>query len=369
MMQSSPWILAWGAERPHGRKSFPRQERMNRGSLNLFAPSPGLPLFTPAKKTSKESFASPSSVISCAQAPSLNSSSEEAKIAPSIVTTSHQEESSSDKAAAPRAPALSSPSTGVVWSQESRECSYSSSRRGKYINQESSATREFPTLGRRRVLVTPRPQHGEGLKIFKNPTAAHQSIQVVNITPAYRDPTTMSTPRSGLRCVSRTPSCPSEIKEVIEYKGASQQLTGNTLQVPIGQAVKKWQKNIPRNSSNLEKFLQAVRNRCEERAKGVTQFYVLLCRNMIGGSTPSTPRVETSQLWELDQPPIPNKLTLIRCLEQLVSLTSISISLVELATLIWGSSVLQEENGSKMDEEDLQNHLVSYVDFSNAFRK
>lgn len=367
-MQTSLLILPSDPERPHGRKTFPGQERINRGSLNLFAPFPAALCATLSKKTPKECGSSPLSALSHTKDFLSNPNPEEEKAIQSTFDSLAPGNHPSALAEGSLSPSLSFPRTDIPSPEESH--TYGGAfvtKRGKYINQESSATREFPTRGRRRVPVAFRLQHGEGLKNVKNASAAHQNIQVVNITPAYLDPTNIPTPRVGLRCVSHISSGPSQMQEVLEYKGASEQLRGKTLQVPVGKAVAKWQKSMPPSPGSPQKFLQAVKNRCAERAKGITQFYVLLCRNLIGGSTPSTPRVQASRLWEIDVPLTPSTLTLLRCRDQLVSLTSISISLTELATLIWGGVALVEQNDRNEEDEELKNRLVSYVDFSNAF--
>lgn len=369
IMHAPLWSVSSDLERPHGRKSFPRQESFHRGSLNLFSPAPRLSSVPPAEKVVIRSTSPPANFSSCPQKPSISPLPNSERV--DFSTPSFYPGSCSSKVPKePVVPKLSFPSTGTVFVTESqRDGSTVIPRRGHYTNQESTTTKEFLTVGRRRFVVKPKLQHGEGIKFFRNAPAALQNIQVVNITNAYKDPVNISTPRLGIRCRQPSLNCSSEMRETMEYKGTSEQLRGMTLQVPIGVTVKKCQKRTPAGCSSSEIFLEAVRDHCEQRARGVTQFYVSLCRDVIGASTPSTPRVQKPRLWELEEPPTPNTLTLLRCRDQLVSLTSISISLRELASLIWDASTLKKQDGSFLEEADLENRLISYVEFSSAFSK
>lgn len=369
-MQAALWSVSPDSERPHGRKTFPRQESFHRGSLNIFSSAPNLLSVPPAKKVEIRSTSPPASFASCPQKSSISPPPSSGRVDLSTPSSFFPVSYSSKVSEEPVVPKLSRPSTGNVFVVNYQgDSSTDTPRRGHYNNQESTATKEFLTGGRRRFDAKPKLQHGEGIKYFRDAPASLQNIQVVNITSAYKDPVNISTPRLGIRCRQQSLNCSSEMRETMEYKGTSEQLRGMTLQVPIGVTVKKWQKSPPAGCSNTEKFLQAVRDHCEHRARGVTQFYVSLCRDVIGASTTSTPRVQKPRLWELEEPPIPNTLTLLRCRDQLVSLTSISISLRELASLIWDLSTLKKQDGSLLEEEDLENRLISYVEFSSAFCK
>lgn len=236
------------------------------------------------------------------------------------------------------------------------------------MNKETTSTREFPVRGLKKVAVTPHVEPPHGVKFFRTASATQQNVQVVNITNAYKDPTQMPTPRQGLRCVRRSASCASEMRDIMEYKATPQQLRGETLQVPVGIPLKEVERHAPIDYSNLEKFSQAVRDHCQQRARGVTQFYVSLCRDMVGGSTPSTPRGVTPRPWSLEQEPETHSLTLRRCRDQLVALTCIPVTLREIGSLMWDLSAIKLPEGQPpLSDEDLADVKVTYTDFSTAF--
>lgn len=272
--------------------------------------------------------------------------------------------------AAPASRAVASSTSHVVGPQtshnRSREGGENIIGKKRYNpNEESSKTQEFPHKGIRLVPPKERIESPQGLKMFNRSQVAKQSIQVVNISPAYKDPALMVTPRSGIRCVQRPSTAAEPVKDALQYVAAPEQLRGEVLQIPVGVPIIEDVKHSPFTYSRLEKFTQAVRDHCHQRARGITQFYVSLCRNMIGGTTPSTPRITAPRLWELERPPEIHSLTLLRCRDQLVSLTSISVSPEELAALIWGKDeVARMKENSDLSLDDKQ---VSYREFSSVF--
>eukprot|EP00796_Vickermania_ingenoplastis_P004353 gene4353-3167_t len=240
-----------------------------------------------------------------------------------------------------------------------------SGRRAHYTNQESTATQEFPCRGLRRVVVPPRAETPHGLKSFHHAAAAQQHVQVVNITSAYKDPTQMGKLRVGVRCSQ--PNDTAEMKDIMEYRVTPEQLRGETLQIPVGVPITEEGRHAAIRYSTLEKFCQAVRDHCQQRAKGLTQFYVCLCRDMIGHSTSSTPRVGAPPPWSLEAAPETRSLSLLRCRDQLVALTSISVALEDIAILMWGPATLRTESGEVVSEADLGQRAVPYTDFAAAF--
>lgn len=300
---SSVWPYSSDRQPPHGRRVFPR----NAKELNIFSPSYYL--------------------VSSSQTPS----------AVSIDSTAEPGE---------------------------RRSNSQPGRRGHYTNVESTATREFASRGVRRVPQTPRAESAHGVRSFPRAEVAAQHIQVVNITKDYKDPMKMVSPRPGLRCSSARSV--SHMKDILEYRSVPEQMRGEAIQVPVGVSVMGEAARHARvNYSDLEKFCQAVRDHCRQRTKGITQFYVLLCRNMVGRTTASTPPIVPT-IWELEKPPEIRHLTLLRCRDQLVSLTCIPVTLRDLAIHIWGPSSVQEEDKEVPDKE-LETKQILFTDFANAF--
>ncbi|CAJ1026513.1 hypothetical protein NXY56_003253 [Leishmania guyanensis] len=68
-------------------------------------------------------------------------------------------------------------------------------------NKESTRTREFPVNGLRRVSLPQRSETPHGIRHIRDATGAQQHVQVVNITDAYRDPMQMGPQRTGVKCM------------------------------------------------------------------------------------------------------------------------------------------------------------------------
>ncbi|KPA79028.1 putative mitochondrial hypothetical protein [Leptomonas pyrrhocoris] len=299
-----PYIWPSDDEAPpvSARRTFPRQSRANRGTLNLFAPDPADPAELPAG-------------------------------------SAHQR-------GAP------SPITGQ------RSLHY-----GNH-NRESTATREFPTNGLRRVPLPSRCETPHGIRHVRDAAGAGQSVQVVNITAAYRDPAQMAPLKTGVRCVPLK-AASDEVGAALAYAGTRQQLSARVLNAPVGKVAQPSPFTV--DYSPQAKFAQAVRDHAQQRARGVAEFYVQLTRNAVGGVTSSTPK-PTVVPWTLDGTPPRRVLTLGRCCDQLVALTSMPIALRDLAGLLWGSNADREnsdaEEGAAAPLEDKE---VSFRDFAATF--
>lgn len=245
-------------------------------------------------------------------------------------------------------------------------------KRIHYLNAESTATREFPSRGIRIVPQTPRTESPHGRKLFHDTPSARQNVQVVSIKSAYLDPNQMPAPRRSHSASSSNRST-SDMRDIMEYKGTQQQMRGQSLHVPVGVSLSEEQRHLPVRFSNLEKFCQAVRDHCQMRSKGITQFYVSLCRNMVGSarvqsSTPSTPLHSRSPSVSSDCAHS-RILSLGACRDQLVALTSITVSLHDMASLLWADSQ-GAVNGlplSSLSEEELGEWAVTQKDFASTF--
>lgn len=246
-----------------------------------------------------------------------------------------------------------------------------------YHNCESRETREFPSAGIRRVPLAEHKEAPQGIRHVCNAPAAKQSIQVVNITAAYKDPLKMEAPRPSVRVLPDRHTS-ADVRDSLKYSGAAydRQLRGEMAMTPVGKAKSTGPKRIL-NYTRQESFCQAVRDHAQQRSKGVTEFYVQLCRGTIGGVTTSSTSTTEARLWSLDQEPDHRILTLASCREQLVSLTGIPVSLLELADLLWEMQPYKERalahagSSDEAEEErqqaDLGSLPIRYKDFSEAF--
>lgn len=291
-MKPYVWPSSDDAPPVSARRTFPRQFRANYGSLNLFAPAK----------------AEPSSSLSVAQTRSA-----------------------------------SSPITGQR------------SLHHLNHNRESTTTREFPRNGLRRVAPPSRSETPHGIRQLHSAAGAGQSVQVVNITAAYKDPAQMAPLHTGLRCTPRK-GASGEVEAALAYRGTQQQLTARVLNIPVGKPVPPPSYTV--DYSSQERFAQAVRDHTQQRTRGIAEMYVQLVRDAVGGVTSSTPRPAPVP-WSLDAQPMKRVLTLGRCCDQLVALTAIPISRADLAALLWGTA---EDSA-----ESLEGRVVSFRDFATTF--
>ncbi|KEG14340.1 hypothetical protein DQ04_00511030 [Trypanosoma grayi] len=226
-------------------------------------------------------------------------------------------------------------------------------RQRAHHNYESQETREFAFGHLHRVKPPQRVETPRGIHHVAGAVGNMQSIQVVSITDAYKDPNNMPTPRAGLRCATRSHS--SSMREILSYAGGSDEM--RPISRPPSRVV---------NYSQQERFCQAVRDHAQHRRGGVTGFYVNLARGRVGRVSAHTP-VETPRGWRLEDEPPTHTLTLGSCRDQLQSLTGIDISLAEMAELLWDADDLRAAMGGSVDEARLCELKVSYRDFSAAF--
>lgn len=244
----------------------------------------------------------------------------------------------------------------------------SAPRRHAYHNKESHATREFPLRSVRRVVPVAHRETPKGVRCISSAAGNQQSLQVVNISPAYTDPTQMPVER---RCVQFYPEwiSSSNVKKAIAYADCQRdQLRGELSAAPVGSARR------PRaecgaavlDYTRQERFCQSVRNHVLQRARGATDFYVQLCRDSIGDITASTPKPVYVR-WSLEQEPVKRHLTLLRCRDQLVSLTGIPVTLLELADLMWEMDAYKARDTEWNQEEELGGLRVLFKDFASAF--
>ncbi|KAG5477685.1 hypothetical protein LSCM1_04979 [Leishmania martiniquensis] len=200
-------------------------------------------------------------------------------------------------------------------------------------NKESTETREFPVNGLRRVAPPRRGETPHGMRHLRDAVGAQQQVQVVNITDAYKDPEQMGPRRTGVKCVPQK-SESREVGAALAFAGSPQQLSARVLAAPVG---KRSCPNLyTTDYSAQERFAQAVRDHAQQRARGVAEFYVQLVRDTVGSVTSSTPKPAIVP-WSLDQDLARRVLTLERCRDQLVALTTIPVSLRDLAVLLWGA--------------------------------
>ncbi|CCW66084.1 unnamed protein product [Phytomonas sp. Hart1] len=109
------------------------------------------------------------------------------------------------------------------------------------------------------------------------------------------------------------------------------------------------------------RFLEAVSSHVHQRAGGIAGFYVLLARGAIGeGLHPRIPTKASSS--DTEERPKGPMLTLNRCWQQLVSLISIPVSMVELADLLWDPKYF-----TSLSAEELASLEISFKDFAEAF--
>ncbi|KAG8343896.1 hypothetical protein TRVL_05275 [Trypanosoma vivax] len=237
-------------------------------------------------------------------------------------------------------------------------------------NYESHDTREFSWPHLRRGGHKRREETPRGIHQVQNAAGKVQNIQVVGITDAYKDPSTMTPRRTGLRCLSRNSSiCMSDI---LSYAGASE-CDGNSVRgsssVPGSRCSSSGGGGRLRRHVEFtpqERFVQAVRDHAQRRRGGVTEFYVNLARGRVARRTLPTPSPFPSE-WRLETGPVTHTLTLESCWDQLVSLTGIKITIEDLAQLLWDMEASHDENGTVLDEEQLRMRRVPYRDFSVAF--
>ncbi|KAG5492983.1 hypothetical protein JKF63_01564 [Porcisia hertigi] len=306
-MKPYVWPPSDNAPPPHSaRRSFPRQYKVNHGSLNLFAPA-----------------------------------------AP---------ESQQQNIGAAAVPVSITGQRGILHRHNN--------------NKESTATREFAVNGLRRVSPPQRSETPHGMRHLREAAGAQQHVQVVNITDAYKDPLQMGPRRTGVKCVPQK-SESSDVGAALAFAGSRQQLSARVLASPVGKPSCHALYTI--NYTVQERFAQALRDHAQQRSRGVSEFYVQLLRDTIGGTTTSTPK-PTIVPWSLDQEPTRRVLTLKRCHDQLVALTAIPISLRDLADLLWGTddSEAADSNAIVSDVNTgaptpLESRPVLFRDFAAAF--
>lgn len=229
-----------------------------------------------------------------------------------------------------------------------------------YHNKESTKTEEFPAFGIRRVQLPKHQEQPQGIRQVRGAAGAQQNVQVVNIKDAYKDPLQMGPLHTGMRCAKQKGSS-TEVSAALRFAGASQKCSTDMSPTPVGRPRVTRLHNI--DYSATERFIQVVRDHVQKRRTGVSGFYVYLVRNSIGESTPSTPRPMVVP-WSLHQEPEQRVLTLRRCRDQLVSLTSLPVSLQEVAGMLWGPDTAIS---SDVDEVALGDLPVSFKDFAAAF--
>lgn len=237
-------------------------------------------------------------------------------------------------------------------------------------NKESSATREFPVNGLRRVSVPQRSETPHGMRHIRDAAGAQQHVQVVNITDAYKDPMQMGPRRTGVKCLPQK-SGSDDVRAALTFAGSRQQLSARVLAAPVGKPSRPSLYKI--DYSDQERFAQAVRDHTQKRTRGVAEFYVQLVRDTVGGVSSSTPKPVIVP-WSLDQEPTRRVLTLERCRDQLVTLTAMPISLSDLADLLWGAGdgEVANSDGPRSDGEKdaplpLSCRPVPFRDFAAAF--
>lgn len=243
----------------------------------------------------------------------------------------------------------------------------SRSRSVRDPNRQSTATREFPSSGIRQVVPLSHEDVPHGIRQVVNARGIRQQIQVVNISAAYRDPTQMDTRRAVIRCdPARRES--QELRHVLSYSdAAADHLRPELQRVPVGQSRPAAAlRHI--DYSRQENFCQAVRNHVLQRSRGVANFYVLLCRDMIGEVTPETPRPAWRLTQSNEEEPQPAKvLVLQRCRDQLVSLTAIPVTLLEVADIMWDMGDYKGKTKPWDEAAELSEMPVPFKDFATAF--
>lgn len=240
---------------------------------------------------------------------------------------------------APTSTAATGPSTTVLATQPSPITSQRSLHYRNH-NRESTATQEFPVNGLRRVPPPSRAETPHGIRHVRHAAGAAQHVQVVNITPAYADPAQMAPLRTGVRCTPRKSSS-AEVGAALAYAGTSQQLSARVLNTPVGKPAPPLPFTV--DYSQQERFAQAVRDHVQQRSRGVAEFYVQLVRNAVGGVTCETPTATVVPASLEGEPPPRRVLTLSRCRDQLVALTTIPVTLDDLAALLWRADVEAEK--------------------------
>ncbi|CAJ1989105.1 hypothetical protein - conserved [Leishmania donovani] len=305
-MKPYVWPTSDEAPPPSGRRTFPCQFKVNHGTLNLFSPA----------------------------APEPQQCSTRAVAGPFSITGQR----------------------GILHQRNH--------------NRESTATREFPVNGLRRVSAPQRSETPHGIRHIRGAAGAQQHVQVVNITDAYKDPMQMGPRRTGVKCLPQK-SESNDVSAALAFAGSRQQLSARVLAAPVGKPSRPSLCTI--DYSDQERFAQAVRDHAQKRARGVAEFYVQLVRDTVGGVTSSTPKPAIVP-WSLDQEPTRRVLTLERCRDQLVALTSMPISLSDLAQLLWVSSDGEAANSdgltSDFDKDaslPLSCRPVPFRDFAAAF--
>ncbi|EKF39387.1 hypothetical protein MOQ_000386 [Trypanosoma cruzi marinkellei] len=226
--------------------------------------------------------------------------------------------------------------------------------RRSHHNDESHETREFMWARLRRVTPPRRPETPRGIHQVENAAGKQQNIQVVGITDEYKNPNNMPPPRSGLRCMARSNS--SSVRDIISRAEGAENKRGDSR--PPSRVV---------SYSQQERFCQAVRDHVQHRRGGVTAFYVSLARGLVGRVAAEFP-LGTPRHWHLDDLPPTHTLTLGSCRDQLQSLTGISISLGDLAEMLWNPKEnIAPSVEDDPSEEQFRHMKVTYRDFSAAF--
>lgn len=300
-MKPYVWPSSDDAPPVSARRTFPRQFKANSGSLNLFAPS---------------------------------------KIEPF---------SSRETQSAAPTRSSSSPITGQ------RSLHYHNH------NRESTATREFPCNRLRYVPPPTRTATPHGIRHVRDAAGAGQHLQVVNITAAYKDPAQMTPLRTGVRCTPRRGTS-TEVEAALAYSGTQQQLNARVLHAPVGRPAQPPLYTV--DYTIQERFAQAVRDHTQQRTRGIAELYVQLVRDAVGGVTSSTPKPAVVP-WSLEGETPRRVLTLGRCRDQLVALTSIPISPKDFAVLMWGPTATSV--GGAQDVAPLEERVVTFRDFASTF--
>ncbi|EPY40594.1 hypothetical protein AGDE_03334 [Angomonas deanei] len=231
------------------------------------------------------------------------------------------------------------------------------------VNVVSNQTREFPSCGIRHVEPVKREETPVGIHMVRDAPGKRQNVQVVNVTPEYKDPLNMEQPRP---MVYRDPrhTNTDHMRLALAYQGTSEQLRGSVLRAPLGKNVDgpKWSIDY----TNQERFCQAVRDHVQQRARGIANFYVQLVHDRVGNITPNTPAPKI-QRWTLEGEPEVRVLTLDRLLDQLVSLTAIPVTLMELADLMWDMEEYKCIASAEELDEIIKSLPVPFSDFAEAF--
>ncbi|CCD14431.1 unnamed protein product [Trypanosoma congolense IL3000] len=267
---------------------------------------------------------------------------------------------------------------------ESNDCSGLSEKQQTRVSREpsgfngnhsqrgacSSDSKEFGWPHLRRVRLPRKQVAPQGIHQVPSAAAKAQNIQVVGVTDDYKDPSTMKPRRAGVRCFSRNNS--SSMSEIMHHDSGEApsprpySVDSSAPGSRCGSRCSSVGRRRLVEYTPLERFSQAVRDHVQRRRGGITEFYVNLARGRVGTVVFSTP-ASTPRPWKLEEGPVTHTLTLGSCLDQLQSLTGMSVTMNELAEMVWGKEKVGEMKEECNDEEELAGYRVTYRDFSVAF--